>query len=500
MSAQDSARAGENARLYAVFFSLSEDVASGILSELRSKCEGIEFVGSRIVSYPGKDAIDYAIQRSPEVRIDDRQSNAVLQEIAASRDNLDGLILFFGQSCDRRYLLTELPTLLVDYSAFPNLQIGFKDAVALAKRHETKFVTATYSTSDLSEAIGAARLDDLAGKVQLFGALRKMKHTKIMDVQVRGFGAEPHEHWWRLNQEVYLQTLKDVFGTQVSIVDYRDLFNEYGGVEADQAKEIANRWLAEQGPTESIKNTRNVGGVTEEEVTKAARVYLAAEKLMREEACNAITLDATTWSQCEAFAHSIGEDYLVSASLPIMEFRLHDIPACCQSDMEGLVTQALGEYIAGGPGLHGDFTIDAFNDVAQVCHCNAAINPYGDDWRAPYAIGGEPRRRPQAYVDLPQEGPVTVIKINVMEKKISVWTGELVPGESVYKDFFESCCCTKLIARTNARAIYENYDYRTFGNHSSAFYGEFRDQIKSVASLVGFEVVEQDRDEVGSRA
>jgi len=500
MSVQDSARATENARLYAVFFSLPDDVASGILTELRSKCEGVEFVGSRIVSHPGKDAMDYAIQGNPEVRIDDKQSNAVLQEIAASKDNLDGLILFFGQFCDRRYFLTGLPTLLVDYNAFPSLQIGFKDAVALAKRLGTRFITATYSTSDLAEAARAARLDDLAGKVQLFSALRKMKHTKIMDVQVRGFGAQPHEHWWRLNQEVYLQTLKDVFGTQVSIVDYRDLFNEYGRVEENQAKEIAGRWLAGQRPTQSIKNARNVGGVTEEEVTKAARVYLAAEKLMKEEACNAITLDATTWAQCETFAHSIGEDYLVSASLPLTEFRLHDIPACCQSDMEGLVTQALGEYITGAPGLHGDFTIDPFNDVAQVCHCNAPINPHGDDYRAPYTIGGEPRRRPQAYVDLPQEGPVTVIKINVLERRISVWTGELVSGESVYKDFFESCCCTKLIARTNARAIYENYDYRVFGNHSSAFYGEFRDQIKRVASWVGFEVIQEDRHEVGSRA
>jgi len=96
-------------------------------------------------------------------------------------------------------------------------------------------------------------------------------------------------------------------------------------------------------------------------------------------------------------------------------------------------------------------------------------------------------------VDLPQEGPVTIIKTNVLQEKISVWTGELVPGESIYKNFFESCCCTKLIARANAKSIYENYDYRTFGNHNSCFYGEFREKVKSIASLIGFEVVEEDR-------
>jgi len=219
---------------------------------------------------------------------------------------------------------------------------------------------------------------------------------------------------------------------------------------------------------------------------------------MKEYGCNAITLDASSWAGNggKSFAASIGEEYLVSGSLALTEFRLHGIPACCQSDMEGLVTQVLGEYLTDRPGLHGDTTIDPFNNVAQVCHCNAPLNPYGDNYRAPYTIGGEggeARRRPQTYVDLPQEGPVTVIKVNILEKKVSIWTGELVPGETIYKDFFESCCCTKLIARTNAKLIYENYDYRTFGNHNSAFYGEHRAKVKNLASLLGLEVIEQDR-------
>ncbi len=483
----------QNAKVYAVSFSLPEDVTNKILGDLESRCGGIEFVGRETIGYPGKDAMDYAMQRSPEVYVEDSKSNSVLEDIQNRKEGLDGLVLLFGGFCDNRYLLTGLPTLMIDYNAFPNLQIGFKDGVALGRRLGTKFITATYSTTDASESVSASRLDDLVEKVELFNAITKMKNTKIMDVQVRGFGSEPHEHWWRRDQEVYLQRLKETLGIDVVIVDYRDLFKEYGRIEEDEAKEIAAKWIAEQTPTKSIKNTRNVGGVTEEEVTKAGRLYLAADRLMKEYGCNAITMDATTWSACESFAHSIGEQYLVSGSLPLMEFRLHGIPACCQSDMEGLVTQILGECLTGRPGLHGDLTIDPFNDVTQVCHCNAPINPYGDDYRAPYSIGGEPRRRPQQYVDLPQEGPVTIIKTNVLQEKISVWTGELVPGESIYKNFFESCCCTKLIARANAKSIYENYDYRTFGNHNSCFYGEFREKVKSIASLIGFEVVEEDR-------
>jgi len=488
----------QNAKVYAVFFSLPEDPFKRILAELESKCEGVEFVGGATVSYRGKDSSDYALQRSPEIHIDDENSNLTLQNIANLKPELDGVLLFFGGGgyCDRRYLLTGLPTIMVDYNAFPTLQIGFKNATALGRRYGTKFITATYSTTDLSESVSASRRDDLAEKVELFKVISKMKNARIMDVQVRGFGAEPHEHWWRLNQEVYLQRLKELLGIDAIIVDYRDLFEEYTKTGEAEAKEIATRWLNEQSPTNAIKNTRNVGGVTEEEVTKAAKLYIATDKLMKEYGCNAITLDATSWGEGtggESVAASIGEEYLVSGSLPLTEFRLHGIPACCQSDMEGLVTQVIGEYLTGRPGLHGDTTIDPFNNVTQVCHCNAPLNPYGDNYRAPYTIGGEALRRPQAYVDLPQEGPVTVIRVNILEKKISLWGGELVPGETIYKDFFESCCCTKLIARTNAKLIYENYDHRTFGNHHSAFYGDHRAKVKNLASLLGFEVVEQDR-------
>ncbi len=286
----------QNAKVYTVFFSLPEDLSKRILSELENKCEGVEFVGGATISYHGKDSSDYALQVDPGIHIDDEKNNLALQSIAKLKPELDGLLLFFGSFCDRRYLLTGLPTIMVDYNAFPTLQIGFKDATALGKRYGTKFITASYSTSDLSESISASRRDDLAEKVELFKVISKMKTARIMDVQVRGFGAEPHEHWWRLNQEVYLQRLKELLGIDVVIVDYRDLFKEYTKIGEAEAKEIATRWLDEQSPTNAIKNKRNAGGVTEEEVTKAAKLYIATDKLMKEYGCNAITLDASSWA------------------------------------------------------------------------------------------------------------------------------------------------------------------------------------------------------------
>jgi hypothetical protein len=481
----------QKAKICAVSMVLDENQEK-LLRDLEKTCN-VE-IDIRETNYSGKDWLDYEIQRSPDTYVNDSQNNQILQHIRDSRD-LDGIILFPDLAFDKRFLLTKLPTLLID--SLPNLQFRFKDAVSLGKMYKTNFITATFNKgqTDVSKAVGKKRKDDLAEKVRLFDVIRKMKNTRIMDIQVKGFGTEPHEHWWRLNQEEYLEELKVRMGMDVIIEDYRNLFRQYKQADSDKAKKLAKRWIEQQKPTNAIKNKRNVASLKEEEIIKAAKLYLAAEKMMKETGCNALTLDASSWASPagRSFAESLGEKFLVSGSLPITEFRLHGVPGCCQSDMNGLVTQILGEYISGRPGFHGDVVIDPYNDVVQVGHCNAPLNPYGDDKRIPYSIGGEQERRPQIYADLPQEGLVTGIKVNVLENKISIWNGELIPGESIYKDFFESYCCSKLVAKTNAKAIYDNYDYRVFGNHICLFYGDFRNRIKEMADLLGFSLIEQDK-------
>jgi L-fucose isomerase-like protein len=466
---------------------------SNLLKELEKKCN-VEIM-SKETRQASKETYDWILQGNPNAYIESNENNKILDYIEKNKKDLEGLIIFPDGFIDKRFLFTGLPTLFVD--TLPNLQIEFKNATALGKRYKTKFITATFNSlnTDVSETVSKAREKDLVEKVQLFNAIKRMKDTRIMDVQVKGCGTEPHEHWWRLNQEEYLQELKESTGIEVVIADYRDLFKVYQDIDLNQAKSIAEKWVKEAKPTKAIRNKRSAGKVTEEEVIKAAKLYLAAEKMMNEEGCNAITVDATSWAAPvgKEFAKTIGEDYLVSSSLALTEFRLHGIPTCCQSDMEGLVTQIMGEAISNRPGFHGDFIVDPFNQIAQIGHCNAPINPYGDDRRFAYSIGGEKERRPQVYVDLPQEGPVTVFKANVLEKKISLWGGELIPGETIYKNFFEAYCCSKLSVKTEAKRIYDNYNYRTFGNHNCLFYGEFREKIKFLAKLIGFDVIEQDK-------
>jgi len=47
--------------------------------------------------------------------------------------------------------------------------------------------------------------------------------------------------------------------------------------------------------------------------------------------------------------------------------------------------------------------------------------------------------------------------------------------------------------RTDAEKLFENVDWKTFGHHRAAFFGDYRQQFKDLAKLIGFEVVEKDR-------
>ena len=192
------------AKIYTAFLGLPKDLSNKALRVLRNKCKGVKFIGQAHVNYRGKDALNYSIQTNPEAYANDSKSNTVLKEIEDSKEKIAGLILFFGDSCDKRFFLTGLPTIIVDVNPFPSLQIGFKWAVAEAKKNEANFLTASYSDFDVSKSVNSLRIQDLVEKVELFNAINKMKNTKILDIQVRGLGAEPHEHYWRLNQELEL--------------------------------------------------------------------------------------------------------------------------------------------------------------------------------------------------------------------------------------------------------------------------------------------------------
>ncbi|MBN1459376.1 MAG: hypothetical protein JXA57_07555 [Armatimonadetes bacterium] len=52
---------------------------------------------------------------------------------------------------------------------------------------------------------------------------------------------------------------------------------------------------------------------------------------------------------------------------------------------------------------------------------------------------------------------------------------------------------SKIAIDVDAKALIENADLRTFGNHRTAYFGDYSEQFENLAKLIGYEVVDEDR-------
>lgn len=509
----------EKARVYTVFFSVPEGLSSKILSDLqnkfkryedwleeRYKCLGIEFVGKETINYGAKDAY--------------KKNDLVLHDIENFKKHLDGLILFFGGGfCDRRYLLTGLPTLIVDGDPFPSPQIGFKNAVALAERYRTKFITAIYSTTvrvfsttDLS----AARLNNLAEKVELFNVIRKMKNAKLLTIQdYDKINPLDQKQWAEVNAPIneydlnYPKRLKKYLGTDIVIARSKELNQQMATVKEKQAQKIAHMWIDE------AKEVRNV---KHHDIVRAAKLYIALRELVKKYDADAITM--ASWHLA---GHANPEPKTnVLPPLALMQLSKEHIPCCCESLLDILVTQMIATYITEG---HAGFIGDVLNfwgskpfepagtppeNVVIIGHCGAPITPHGSD-RIPYTIrehigaGGSwtklfgPEDTPTATtVDWPTGEVASIIKFDVYREKVSVFTGTVLDGNSLYKNFPNTLCRDKIVVKVDspencyilAGQFRDDNLGTNWGCHQVVVYGDLRQKIRDFAALIGFEVIE----------
>ncbi len=500
----------EAARLYVVFFSLSPQLSNRICAELESKRTNIEFKGKNTVSE--KDA--------------GRKDDDILATIEHLKSQLDGLVLFCGGFSDERYLLTGLPTLIVDCSS-GNAETGCRNATALAEKKGTHFIIGCYSTKGFSSdpaqfvpgdipTLGAA--DILSEKIKLFEVISRLKQSTFLTIQdydrTNPIG---REGWGALDalqtpyDRDYPRKLKESLGVDIVIVRSTEYYAAIRRVNQEKAREIADTWIDE---------AEAVIGVAKDDIVRSAGLYLAMKELLATHHADAITM--SSWA--------LIPDGVVKAMPPLAEMELAKslVPCCCESMINCLVTQTIGTYITGRPGYAGDIlggfvpavpASEIPKNMLLIGHCYGPINPHGNDRvgysirnHAYYELGWARTDNPRALwkkekhvkvneelkkqnitlvairVKWPVDEVVTVVKTNVFDKQIEIYTGRTVDGNYLYKDFDNRVCRTKMAISLDTPLVPRRRD--RWGCHRVVFYGDHRRAIKDFASLVGFEVLE----------
>lgn len=433
-----------------------------MLSEIDRRCEGVEFVGTT----------------------DPEDPTRTVANLKRDKKQLDG-VLYFGAPPDG---LTEvdLPTVAV-HPLWGQWQEPFNSYSG------EKVLTACLPViPDASEVTFSSRLDDIAKKVRSLQAVARMNGLKVLiitDKPILGeyepTALQIEAEGWEQYESRYLGNLEDL-GTEFIARPQQEMLSKMEAADEAEARQVATIW---------IEQAVGIRGTNEVEIHKSAKLYLAMRTMLDEYEADAITTEG----------YGVFMNYhdgpIPSQGLPSSQFYTDGVVATSETLVDSLITQQLGLLMVGSTGFNGDYIVDTGNNKAYIGHCECPFNPYGDDRRVPYAI----RNLPQwpmdeqetggacVQVSLPAGEVVTVAKVSVHDKKLSLFTGQTVDGEKLFPGWYDILCRTKLAIDTDTQKLFDNLDWGTFGNHRVAFYGDHRERFKDLATLLGYETVEKDR-------
>lgn len=415
-------------------------------------------------------------------------AEAVLNELEEQKETLDG-VLVIGITRDYRLFFTGLPTIVV-YNLLEFMNLPYE-----LFRERGKVLTATLDRIGVtSPAISAAMFADLVEKIKLLRVLGQMKQARMLSIAPQrylhavDYQGDIHEHLPAGYNQAYIHALQETLGVELLRLDMAEFYTAVREVDLTAAQEQARVW---------IREAKALYDTTEAEVVNAAKLYLALEALRQRYDAVAIS------THVRSLTGSGKVEDRVWPSIGMIEFQKRGLVAVCQDYPNIAATHMLGLYAAGRPSMLGDLMIDTFNGVDIILHCGAPINPHGDD-RVPYTLwshaespvrgtGGKPGSGVGTQVEIPTEEPVTIWKMDVLNRRILLHTGTTVDGHMLYKELDKLMCRTKLVAKVVAEKVQGHFCPGRYGIHRAATLGDLRPQVKDLAMLIGFDLIEEDR-------
>ncbi len=416
-----------NVRIYTVFFRIapSRDDTSlepmpndKLIRRLKNEIDGVDFI-----------VRDF--EKSVNIQ-------TVLNEMKDLKNqNFDG-VLIYGWPRDYDILRTGLPTINIyavgDFMNYP-YPIYKENKVLPAVLDLWDFTT--------SRNVSSAMYKDLVEKIKLIRTLKRMKGKKILTVTDSEhvnviYGDVLRNPPPRYN-EIILDAINETFGIEVEKIGTKEVVeDEYVKnlwySENKEANKIAKRW---------IKNAEKMINTLESEVVRSAKCYMVMRMLMKKYNADAMAFHIRT-----LIKDAKPEDRVFPA-LATSEFQLDNVVAKCQSHLNIILTEMLGQYSFSRPSMLGDYAVDTFNNTSMIQHCEGPWNPWGGDKMVPYILTDHRERQVRArskpgvgaasWILYPGNEPVTMWQIDLLSKEILVHTGKSVPmldEFAKYKDHF----------------------------------------------------------------
>jgi hypothetical protein len=372
---------------------------------------------------------------------------AEAESLVKAMEDVDGFIDYMvgsGSGVPSVVAHSGKPTLMVD-----DLYAGTGDLISTYPRLR--------GTNLRVLAVTASQFGDVARAARLFEVIRGVQHAKIVDVVTRDVSKQASQ-------------IKDTTGIEVLPMTHAELESYYAKADERLAAPWADTW---------IRGARKVVEPTRGEMIKSGKMHLAISTVMKERAAEAIAIDCLggfysgklTAYPCLSF-HQLNNDGYVGA---------------CEADLNSAVAMVMIRHLARRPSFISDPVFDSSKQQIIYAHCVAPTKMYGPAGKAnPYILRSHAEDNKGAVVQslLPVGEVVTTIEFNSAEKAMVVHTGKAVANIDEPK-----ACRTKLAAEAKVEKILSNWRW---GWHRVTFYGDYRREVKDLATLMGLALYEED--------
>lgn len=290
----------------------------------------------------------------------------------------------------------------------------------------------------LLECLLTSDYDQLAVGIRPFRAIHHLREAKILNVTSRA------------PSDADVQTIKDRFGTELTVIDRPRILAAYEAVPEADARAEANRWIA---------GAQAVVEPSKDEIIRSCRLALAFEKLLDEENATVITVDC------------YGSMYRQLPAFPCIGFtRLNNmgLGGICESDLRSALTHVLFQGLVGRPGFISDPTMDVSKNSAILAHCLGTTKMDGPDGpAAPYKLRTIMERQEGAVPQvMMREGQRVTQALMILPDQLLYFTGKVIEVPDVDRG-----CRTKITVEIDgdAEKLWKNWSHTL---HRVTCYGD----------------------------
>ncbi|MGB8326011.1 MAG: hypothetical protein WCE48_00375, partial [Steroidobacteraceae bacterium] len=266
------------------------------------------------------------------------------------------------------------------------------------------------------------------------------------------------------------ELLRRLVGMDVTTLPLAHLFAQARAADAGRVAD------AKAAAAQSLEGLDRVDAA---QLDRSFRVFCALEDVQAES--GACGLAVRCWP--EMFT-----EYGCAACGPMAMMNEKRVPAACEADVNGSITQLLLQELAAEPAWMADLVdISAADDTAVLWHCGLAPLSMRDPASAARATVHTNRRMPLLHEFSIKPGRITLARLSRARNQVKL----MIAGATVIRApmAFTGCSGTVRFDRA-AREVGETIMSEALEHHFALAYGDHKPALRAIAARWGLPVLE----------